>query len=137
VIPVFTMQLSTSNSDRQMQDSLDTLNQRLVAFAQERDWEQFHSPKNLSMALIAEAAELVEHFQWLSEEQSYQLDDAKREAVAMEMADILIFLIRCAERLDIDLVQSAWKKIAINETRYPADRVHGDARRASEYEENH
>jgi dCTP diphosphatase len=131
------MQLSTSNSDRQMQDSLDTLNQRLVAFAQERDWEQFHSPKNLSMALIAEAAELVEHFQWLSEEQSYQLDDAKREAVAMEMADILIFLIRCAERLDIDLVQSAWKKIAINETRYPADRVHGDARRASEYEENH
>lgn len=137
MIPVFTMQLSTSNSDRQMQDSLDTLNQRLVAFAQERDWEQFHSPKNLSMALIAEAAELVEHFQWLSEEQSYQLDDAKREAVAMEMADILIFLIRCAERLDIDLVQSAWKKIAINETRYPADRVHGDARRASEYEENH
>ena len=77
------MRLSTSDGDRQMQDSLDTLNQRLKAFAQERDWEQFHSPKNLSMALIAEAAELVEHFQWLSEEQSYQLDDAKREAVAM------------------------------------------------------
>ena len=136
-IPVFTMRLSTSDGDRQMQDSLDTLNQRLKAFAQERDWEQFHSPKNLSMALIAEAAELVEHFQWLSEEQSYQLDDAKREAVAMEMADILIFLIRCAERLDIDLVQSAWKKIAINEMRYPADRVRGNARRASEYGENH
>lgn len=131
------MRLSTRDSDRPMQDSLDTLNQRLKAFAQERDWEQFHSPKNLSMALIAEAAELVEHFQWLSEEQSYQLDSAKRDAVAMEMADILIFLIRCAERLDIDLVQSAWKKIAINETRYPANRVRGDARRAAEYEENH
>jgi NTP pyrophosphatase (non-canonical NTP hydrolase) len=131
------MRLSTRDGDRPMQDSLDTLNQRLKAFAQERDWEQFHSPKNLSMALIAEAAELVEHFQWLSEEQSYQLDSAKRDAVAMEMADILIFLIRCAERLDIDLVQSAWKKIAINETRYPANRVRGDARRAAEYEENH
>jgi NTP pyrophosphatase (non-canonical NTP hydrolase) len=131
------MRLSTRDSDRPMQDSLDTLNQRLKAFAQERDWEQFHSPKNLSMALIAEAAELVEHFQWLSEEQSYQLDSAKRDAVAMEMADILIFLIRCAERLDIDLVQSAWKKIAINEIRYPANRVRGDARRAAEYEENH
>jgi NTP pyrophosphatase (non-canonical NTP hydrolase) len=131
------MRLSTRDSDRPMQDSLETLNQRLKAFAQERDWEQFHSPKNLSMALIAEAAELLEHFQWLSEEQSYQLDSAKRDAVAMEMADILIFLIRCAERLDIDLVQSAWKKIAINETRYPANRVRGDARRAAEYEENH
>jgi NTP pyrophosphatase (non-canonical NTP hydrolase) len=131
------MRLWTRDSDRPMQDSLDTLNQRLKAFAQERDWEQFHSPKNLSMALIAEAAELVEHFQWLSEEQSYQLDSAKRDAVAMEMADILIFLIRCAERLDIDLVQSAWKKIAINESRYPAHRVRGDARRAAEYEENH
>jgi len=136
-IPVFTMHLWTRDGDRQMHDSLDTLNQRLKVFAQERDWEQFHSPKNLSMALIAEAAELVEHFQWLSEDQSYELDDVKREAVAMEMADILIFLLRCAERLDIDLVQSAWKKIAINEKRYPADRVRGDARRASEYEENH
>ncbi|MEJ2310547.1 MAG: nucleotide pyrophosphohydrolase [Gammaproteobacteria bacterium] len=119
-----------------MQDSLDHLNLRLKQFAQERDWEQFHSPKNISMALIAEAAELVEHFQWLSEEQSYRLDGDKREAVAMEMADILIFLIRCAERLDIDLVDAAWKKIAINEARYPAERVRGDARRASEYGEN-
>ena len=118
-----------------MQDSLDNLNQRLIAFAQERDWEQFHSPKNLSMALIAETAELVEHFQWLSEEESYRLDAAKREAVAMEMADILIFLLRCAERLDIDLVESAWKKIDINESRYPAERVRGDSRRASEYRE--
>jgi dCTP diphosphatase len=118
-----------------MSDSLELLSERLRAFAQERDWEQFHSPKNLSMALIAEAAELVEHFQWLSEEQSYQLDADKHEEVAMEMADILIFLVRCAERLDINLVESAQRKIAINEARYPADKVKGDARRASEYDD--
>ena len=116
-------------------DSLTGLNQRLKAFAQSRDWEQFHSPKNLSMALIAEAAELVEHFQWLTEEQSYNLSDDKHDEVAMEMADILIFLIRCAERLDIDLVAAANKKIEINEQRYPADKVRGDARRAAEYDD--
>ena len=116
-------------------DSLAVLNQRLKAFAQSRDWEQFHSPKNLSMALIAEAAELVEHFQWLTEEQSYNLPDNKHDEVAMEMADILTFLIRCAERLDIDLIAAANKKIEINEQRYPADKVRGDARRAAEYED--
>ena len=116
-------------------DSLDDLSQRLLAFARARDWEQFHSPKNLAMALIAECAELVEHFQWLSEEQSYVLPAEKREAVALEMADILIYLLRCAERLDIDLVDAAYRKVAINEARYPADRVRGDARRASEYED--
>lgn len=116
-------------------DSLDDLSQRLLAFARARDWEQFHSPKNLAMALIAECAELVEHFQWLSEDQSYALPADKREAVALEMADILIYLLRCAERLDIDLVDAAYRKVAINEARYPADRVRGNARRASEYED--
>jgi NTP pyrophosphatase (non-canonical NTP hydrolase) len=116
-------------------DSLDDLNQRLLAFARARDWEQFHSPKNLAMALIAECAELVEHFQWLSEEQSYALPAEKKEAVALEMADILIYLLRCAQRLDVDLVDAAYRKVAINEARYPADRVRGDARRASEYED--
>jgi dCTP diphosphatase len=116
-------------------DSLQGLSQRLKAFARKRDWEQFHSPKNLSMALIAEAAELVEHFQWLTEEQSYRLPPEKLDEVAMEMADILIFLVRCAERLDIDLVAAANRKIAVNEQRYPADKVRGDARRAAEYQE--
>ncbi|MEJ2621233.1 MAG: nucleotide pyrophosphohydrolase [Candidatus Thiodiazotropha sp.] len=115
-------------------DSLDNLNQRLKAFAQARDWEQFHSPKNLTMALIAECAELVEHFQWLTPEQSMNLPQQKHQEVAMEMADILIYLIRCAERLDIDLVEAAERKIAINEARYPADKVRGDARRADEYD---
>lgn len=117
-----------------MQDSLEQLSQRLAAFARARDWEQFHSPKNLSMALIAEAAELVEHFQWLSEEQSYALPPEKLDEVRMELADILIFLVRIAERLGVDPVQAAWEKIAINEKRYPADKVRGSARRASEYE---
>jgi NTP pyrophosphatase (non-canonical NTP hydrolase) len=114
-------------------DSLDNLNTRLKEFAVSRNWEQFHSPKNLSMALIAECAELVEHFQWLTEEQSRNLPENKRDEVALEMADILIFLIRAAERLDIDLIEAAERKIAINEVRYPLEKVYGDARRANEY----
>jgi dCTP diphosphatase len=122
------------NEDNQGRDSLQQLNRRLRDFARQRDWEQFHSPKNLAMAMIAECAELVEHFQWLTEEQSYNLAPEKREQVAMEMADILIYLIRCSERLDIDLVEAARQKIEINEKRYPAEQVRGDARRADEYD---
>jgi NTP pyrophosphatase (non-canonical NTP hydrolase) len=116
-------------------DSLDNLNSRLKAFAQKRDWEQFHNPKNLTMAMIAECAELVEHFQWLTPEQSMNLAREKHDEVALEMADILIYLIRCAERLDIDLIDAVERKIAINEARYPVEKVFGDARRASEYDE--
>ena len=117
------------------QDSLRHLNERLLAFARERNWEQFHSPKNLSMALIAECAELVEHFQWLTQEQTQDLDPEKHEQVAMELADILIYLVRIAERLDIDLVEAANHKIGINRQRYPKERVFGDARHADEYED--
>lgn len=116
------------------QDSLDHLNARLLAFARERDWEQFHSPKNLSMALAGEAGELLEHFQWLTEQQSANLDDARKQQVALEMADILIYLIRLSERLDIDLIDAAYRKITVNQARYPAERVRGDARRAEEYD---
>lgn len=115
-------------------DSLDELNASLLEFARERDWEQFHSPKNLSMALAGEAGELLEHFQWLSEEQSEALDADKKTAVALEMADILIYLVRLSERLDIDLIASARHKLALNRQRYPAERVRGDARRAEEYD---
>ncbi len=117
-----------------MMDSLDDLDRRLKAFAQARDWEQFHNPKNLVMALAGECGELLEHFQWLSEAQSAALSGEKKEAVALEMADILIYLIRCSERLDIDLVEAAYHKIAINESRYPAEKVRGDVRRAEEHE---
>jgi NTP pyrophosphatase (non-canonical NTP hydrolase) len=114
-------------------DSLSALNARLLAFARERDWEQFHSPKNLAMALAGECGELLEHFQWLTEAQSAGLDPEKRRAVAHEVADILIYLIRLCERLDLDPIAAAYEKIAINEARYPAELVRGDARRAGEY----
>lgn len=116
-------------------DSLNDLNRRLLAFARERDWEQFHSPKNLAMALAGEAGELLEHFQWLTEDQSFNLPPEKHEAVALEMADILAYLIRLSQRLDVDLVAALDRKIAINEQRYPVHKVRGDARRASEYED--
>lgn len=115
------------------EEQLETLRKRLAKFASDRDWDQFHSPKNLSMALIAETAELVEHFQWLSEEDSKNLDTEKRDAVAMELADIFIFLIRIADKTGVNLAESAWKKIKINEARYPVDKVKGSAKRASEY----
>lgn len=115
-------------------DSLEALRRRLADFAAARDWDQFHSPKNLSMALIAEAAELVEHFQWLTQSASRALPADKLAEVRLELADIQIYLIRIADKLGVDLIAAANDKIAINESRYPAERVRGDARRAAEYE---
>jgi dCTP diphosphatase len=112
--------------------SLDELKERLREFARERDWEQFHSPKNLAMALIVEAAELVEHFQWLSEAQSRALDPEKREQVAQELADVFLYLVRLADRLDIDLMDAAQRKIVLNAQKYPADKVRGSAKKAGE-----
>ncbi|HFD81219.1 MAG TPA: nucleotide pyrophosphohydrolase [Gammaproteobacteria bacterium] len=115
-------------------DSLEQLRIRLAEFAAARDWQQFHSPKNLSMALIAEAAELVEHFQWLDEAQSRQLAPEKLAEVRLELADILIYLIRTADQLGVDLIAAARDKIRINEKRYPVERVRGKALRAREYD---
>jgi dCTP diphosphatase len=114
-------------------NNLEETKHRLREFCAARDWDQFHSPKNLAMALIAETAELVEHFQWLTEEQSQQLPSVKLAEVRLELADILIYLIRIADKLNVDLTSAALEKIAINEQRYPVDRVRGDARRAEEY----
>lgn len=100
--------------------SLDTLRDALRAFAAERDWEQYHTPKNLSMALIVEAAELVEHFQWLTPQQSQQLDADKLEQVRQECADILIYLTRLADMLGVDLVDAAYDKMVLNAVKYPA-----------------
>lgn len=118
-------------------DSLERLRQRLAEFATARDWDQFHSPKNLAMALIAECAELVEHFQWLTEEQSRSLPAEKLAEVRTELADILIFVVRTADKLGVDLIDAAYDKIEINETRYPAEKVRGSARRAEEYEQDY
>ena len=112
---------------------LERLRRRIAEFAAARDWEQFHTPKNLAMALIAEAAELIEHFQWLTPEQSAELPADTRAEVAAELADILIYLTRMADRLDVDLLDAAFAKMDANESRYPAALVRGDARRANEY----
>ena len=112
--------------------SLDDLRNQLREFARVRDWEQFHSPKNLAMAMIVEAAELAEHFQWLTEAQSQALNPEKREQVAQELADVFIYLVRLADRLDIDLMDAAQRKLVINAQKYPADKVRGSAKKAGE-----
>ena len=117
-----------------MADALRTLQERLAAFAAARDWEQFHSPKNLAMALSVEAAELVEEFQWLTDEQSRNLDADRRERVRLELADVFSYLLRMADRLDVDLLRAAADKIALNEQKYPAERVRGQARKYTDYE---
>lgn len=113
---------------------LATLRERLRVFVAERDWDQFHSPKNLSMALAVEAAELVEIFQWLTEAESAVLDDARRARVEAELADILVYLVRIADRLDVDLLQAAARKLGENARKYPADRVRGKALKYDEYD---
>jgi len=115
-------------------ETLGTLQKRLAAFASARDWGQFHSPKNLAMALSVEAAELLEEFQWLTDEQSGRLDDARRERVRLELADVFIYLLRMADVLGMDLMKAADDKIALNERKYPAERVRGDARKYTEYD---
>ncbi len=92
----------------------------LRKFADERNWEQFHSPKNLAMALSVEVAELTEHFQWLTEAQSLSLNEQQREEVSLEMADVLIYLVRMADRLNIDLLDAARQKVVLNAKKYPA-----------------
>lgn len=114
-------------------DALDELARALRGFAHARDWEQFHSPKNLAMALAGECGEVLEHFQWLTQTQSATLPADKRREVSHELADVLLYTVRLADVLDVDLLQAARDKMAINEQRYPAEQVRGDARRAGEY----
>ncbi|MCK9260652.1 MAG: nucleotide pyrophosphohydrolase [Azoarcus sp.] len=108
-------------------DALHELRDSLRSFAEERDWEQFHTPKNLAMALAGEAGEVIEHFQWLSAEQSATLDDTKREEVALELADVMLYLVRLADVLKVDLAEAARRKLAINAERYPVDKARGRA----------
>jgi dCTP diphosphatase len=111
---------------------LEGLRTQLRAFAAARDWEPFHSPKNLAMALSAEAGELLEVFQWLTEEQSRRLDAQARSAAADEVADVLLYLVRIADKLDIDLLAEAQRKLADNERRYPVDKARGTAKKYTE-----
>lgn len=107
--------------------SLDALRVDLKQFARERDWEQFHAPKNLAVGLSIEASEVLEHFQWLSEEESAKLSAQERAAVRLELADVLIYLVRLADVLDVDLDAAVRDKLAINEERYPVDKAKGRA----------
>ncbi len=122
--------IDNSQLDSQL-NALSALKQRLREFAQARDWDQFHAPKNLAVALSVEAAELVEHFQWLTEHESARLSHETRQQVALEMADVFIYLLRLADKLDVDLISAAWRKIDLNEKKYPADEVRGKAGKRS------
>ena len=108
-------------------DNLEMLRNELANFAAERDWDQFHNPKNLAMALAGEAGELVEHFQWLTFEQASKLPAATREEVALECADVLLFLLRLCDKLDIDLAAAAKKKLVLNAKKYPVEKSRGKA----------
>ena len=117
-------------------DSLDTLRQRIREFALARAWERYHTPKNLAMALTVEAAELLEPFQWLTSEQSQNLTPEQHEAVRQEIADVLIYLTRLADLLDIDLLEAAADKLAINARKYPIDKAHGNAMKDSVFSDD-
>jgi dCTP diphosphatase len=112
--------------------SLERLRDRLREFATARDWNQFHSPKNLAIALSVEAGELLEHFQWLSDEESLTLPDDKLEKIRDEIADVLLYLIRLADVLNVDLIKSADTKIEANSHKYPVDKAHGNAKKYTE-----
>ncbi len=119
-----------------MTDSLQQLRMRINHFVAERDWAQFHTPKNLAMAMIVEAAELVEQFQWDTPEESQKLTPEKREAVSHELADTFVYLLRIAEVLDIDLIAAANQKVDLNAKKYPADKARGSNARYTAYSED-
>ena len=118
-----------------MADSLVELRQKIDAFVNERDWAQFHSPKNLAMAMIVEAAELVENFQWDTIQESYELSAEKRQEVAHELADTFVYLLRLAEVTGIDLIQAVNDKMALNAIKYPVEKAKGSNAKYTVYQE--
>jgi dCTP diphosphatase len=116
-----------------MADSLDALRARVNNFVTERDWAQFHSPKNLAMAMIVEAGEVVEHFQWMTEQESNNLDAQTKEQVGQELSDTLVYLLRIAEVCGIDLIEAANKKIDLNAQKYPVEKCKGSNAKYTSY----
>jgi dCTP diphosphatase len=114
-----------------LSDSLNDLQQSLKRFAEARDWSQFHSPKNLAMALVVEAGELLEHFQWLTEAQSRDLPEPERKAVAAEVADVLLYLIQLCSSLGIDPIAAAHDKLKVNAEKYPVEIAKGSSQKYS------
>jgi len=113
--------------------TIEELRMALRAFVREREWERFQAPKNLSMALMVEAAELAEHFQWLDGEESENLDADTLQEVSHELADVLVYLVRLADRLDVDLMEAVSEKMRVNIEKYPSERVRGSARKYNRY----
>jgi NTP pyrophosphatase (non-canonical NTP hydrolase) len=113
--------------------NIKEIQETLRKFAEERDWEQFHSPKNLSMALAGEAAELMEIFQWLTEEQSRNVTSSEEDIalIRREMADIFIYLARLADKLDVDIEEAVGEKVRLNEEKYPVSLSKGSATKYS------
>lgn len=109
------------------------LRELVRTFVDERDWDQFHTPKNLASALSVEAAELLEHFQWLQHGRVEELGPDKLVQVRHEMADVLVYLVRLADKLDVDLFGAVQEKMVLNREKYPAEQVRGDARKYYEY----
>jgi NTP pyrophosphatase (non-canonical NTP hydrolase) len=112
--------------------NIKTIEQMIKKFSQDRDWEQFHTPKNLSMALSVEASELLEIFQWLTEDQSYNLNDSKKQHAKEEVADIAIYLLRICMKLDINLEEAIIEKMKKNEEKYPVEKAKGSAKKYTE-----
>lgn len=112
---------------------LEEVREKVAEFALERDWDKFHSPKNLAMALSVEAAELVEAFQWLTEAQSSNLSGDQILAVRHEIADVQVYLVRLADKLGIDILQAVDEKMRLNAHKYPAAKVRGSAKKYTEY----
>lgn len=115
-----------------MADSLADLAHQLDRFARDREWHQFHSPKNLASALVVEAGELLEHFQWLTEAQSRALPPDKLHAVGAEVADVLLYLIQLASALGVDPIAAAQAKLKLNADRYPVDLARGSSAKYDE-----
>ena len=115
-----------------MSREIEELQATLRQFADERDWGQFHTPKNLAASLSIEAAEVLEHFQWLTDEQSRQLTDEQREQVGHEIADVLLYLLQLSDQLGIDPLAAARGKLAINAANYPVDKARGSSRKYTE-----
>lgn len=109
--------------------SLDELRAALRRFAAERDWDQFHCPKNLAIALSVEAAELLEHFQWMTGAESAVLPPERHAQVREEIADVLLYLVRLADRLDVNLLAAASDKIRLNAAKYPVEKSRGSSRK--------
>lgn len=116
----------------EISDPLRELALQLNQFAKDREWQQFHSPKNLASALVVEAGELLEYFQWMTEQESRALSPDKRSSVAAEMADVLLYLIQLSTALDVDLITAAHAKLKVNKLRYPVDRARGNSKKYDE-----